>query len=316
MEKRERVQVFEHLAQCTDCREIVSLSTAPEIASNVSTVPVNPGWLSWPVLRWGALAACVLVVGAAVTLRHKQEARPPASIAGEKPAVEMQLPVPNSAIEKKVVSLQAPDSEAQTTLQAKQIPNRQNTVTATPAGENGAAAAGRPVEMADARTASPFAEMVPGRAKTAPEESQNAQAENENGGPLTRNRNMAAKRSTSGTLFSPNLIPRWTLSADGTLQRSLDSGTTWQTIPVSSQTIFRALAADGLEIWVGGADGALFHSSDAGQHWTQVRPVVDGEALEDDIIGVEFTDILHGKLTTSSEETWTTADAGQTWRKW
>jgi photosystem II stability/assembly factor-like uncharacterized protein len=119
----------------------------------------------------------------------------------------------------------------------------------------------------------------------------------------------------SEAFFPENLVPRWTLSADGTLQRSLDSGRSWQTIPVSSQTIFRALSANGLDIWVGGAAGALFHSADAGQHWTQVRPVVNGEALTDDIIGVEFRDALHGKLTSARQETWITADTGQTWQK-
>jgi photosystem II stability/assembly factor-like uncharacterized protein len=75
------------------------------------------------------------------------------------------------------------------------------------------------------------------------------------------------------------------------------------------------LAANGLDIWVGGPAGALFHSSDAGQRWTQVRPVANGEVLEDDIIGVEFTDALNGRVTSSIEETWITADAGQTWQK-
>jgi photosystem II stability/assembly factor-like uncharacterized protein len=120
---------------------------------------------------------------------------------------------------------------------------------------------------------------------------------------------------TADAFVSTNLTPRWTLSSDGTLQRSLDSGRSWQTIPVSGKTIFQALAADGLEIWVGGSAGALFHSSDAGQRWIQVRPVANGEELGDDIIGVEFADPLHGKLTTSNAETWTTADAGQTWHR-
>jgi photosystem II stability/assembly factor-like uncharacterized protein len=111
------------------------------------------------------------------------------------------------------------------------------------------------------------------------------------------------------------LFPRWTLTSDGTLQRSLDSGKTWETIPVSSQANFRALAANGLDIWVGGAKGALYHSSDAGQHWTQVRPIANGELLSSDIIGVEFPDPQHGTLSTSAQETWTTDDAGLSWQK-
>jgi photosystem II stability/assembly factor-like uncharacterized protein len=109
--------------------------------------------------------------------------------------------------------------------------------------------------------------------------------------------------------------PRWTLSPDGVLERSLDGGRTWETIPVAATAALRALAADGFEIWVGGAAGALYHSSDIGQHWVRVIPTVDGEALDADIIGVAFTDASIGKLTTSNHETWTTSDAGQSWQK-
>jgi Photosynthesis system II assembly factor YCF48/Putative zinc-finger len=293
--KREQVEVLEHLSRCTSCREIVAMSaTQPGIADAVSVVRVSPSWLSWPVLRWGAAVACVVVVGAAVTLHQRQVTRPLTGAIG-KPAVAL-THVSNSAVEKKVASLQVPNSEGKTALAGKQAASRRKA-----ADGNHAAADSRPVEMADARTASPFADVVvPGRAKDAFAESQGAQAEQAIG---------------DDAFFPENLIPRWTLSSDGTLQRSLDSGRTWQTISVSSQTMFRALAANGLDIWVGGAAGALFHSSDAGQHWTQVRPVVNGEALADDIIGVEFRDALHGKLTSSMEETWITTDAGQTWQK-
>ena len=309
--KRARVQVLEHLSRCASCRETVSLSAIqPEIAGSVPIVPESPGRLSWPVLRWGALVACVVVVGAVVTLRQKQEARPiVATITEVKPAAEIQVPVANRAIEKKVASLQVPASEAKTASVAK--PAESGLKAGTP--NNYAAAAPSAVEMADARAGSPLAEMVPGRAKDAAAESQVAQAEKAMGGPLSRKTSMVS--AASDALVPANVAPRWTLSSDGTLQRSLDSGRTWQTIAVSSQTIFRALAANGLDIWVGGEAGALFHSSDAGQHWTQVRPVVNGQSVEDDIIGVEFTDPRHGKLTTSSDEIWITADAGQTWQK-
>jgi len=109
--------------------------------------------------------------------------------------------------------------------------------------------------------------------------------------------------------------PSWTLSPDGALQRSFDSGKTWQTIPVASQVVFRALAANDSDIWVGGTAGALYHSSDAGQHWTQIRPVVEGKPLTADIVTVQFPDAQHGKLTTADHEAWTTSDAGVSWHK-
>ena len=309
--KREQLEVLQHLSQCTNCREIVSLSAPqPDIANAVSLAPESRRWLSLPVLRWGAALVCVLVVGAAITLRDKQESRHVADpIAQGRPAAETQLPAPNSAIEKKIASLQVPKPEAKIAFGAKRAAK---TIPANPAEGNGAPANSRPIEMAEARTASSFADIVPGRAKDALAESQSAPTAKAIAGTLAMNKGMPA---ASDAFLPENLIPRWTLSSDGTLQRSLDSGRTWQTIPVSSRTIFRALYAAGFDIWVGGAAGSLFHSSDAGQHWTQVRPVVNGQALTDDIIGVEFRDALHGKLTSSIQETWITSDAGQTWQK-
>lgn len=332
---RERVQVLEHLSRCAGCRDVLSLAaTQPDMAGAVSVARKSAGWFSWPVLRWGAAVACVMVVGAAVTLRHRQESQQVAPLvsevkpAGGKPAVGAQTSVPENAFVKMPASLQLSDHEAKTGVVAKQAeqpsqagasrPAMQSTLVAgasapsAPSGSYSATAPG-PVEMADAGTGSPMAEMVPGRAKAALAESQDAYAQKAVVGGLLKKRSMAANAAQEAALPA-NLAPRWTLSSDGTLQRSLDSGGTWQTIPVSSKTIFRALAANGLDIWVGGSAGALFHSADAGQHWIQLRPVANGEILADDIIGVEFTDLLHGKLTTSNTETWLTADGGQTWQ--
>jgi photosystem II stability/assembly factor-like uncharacterized protein len=108
--------------------------------------------------------------------------------------------------------------------------------------------------------------------------------------------------------------PSWTISANGNLQRSIDSGKNWQTIPVADNTVIHALAANGSDIWVGGAAGALYHSSDAGQHWNQVKPAANGKLLTADIVTVEFDDVQHGKVTTANRETWTTSDAGSSWQ--
>ena len=75
------------------------------------------------------------------------------------------------------------------------------------------------------------------------------------------------------------------------------------------------LSAAGAEVWAGGVSGILYHSSDGGESWTRVVPAAAGVTLTGDIITVEFTDQQNGKLTTSHPETWTTADAGQSWQK-
>jgi hypothetical protein len=149
-------------------------------------------------------------------------------------------------------------------------------------------------------------------------------------------------------------LPRWTISASGGLQRSYDSGKTWQDVDVNSSAaaagslslvaanvtankqaekdsnatsmerkvraiatplVFRAVAANGPDVWAGGSSGALYHSLDAGLHWIRVTPAASGIALAGDILTVEFSDAQHGRLTTSASEMWTTANAGQTWQK-
>jgi hypothetical protein len=151
----------------------------------------------------------------------------------------------------------------------------------------------------------------------------------------------------SFTDLSPVLLPLWSINAAGALQRSLDHGSTWQTVDVNANLVldaaslqvsaqtsrskakdagkatkrdtaalsFRAVSAAGTEVWAGGSAGALYHSQDAGIHWTRVFPAAGSTGLTGDILTLEFADLQHGKLCTSTSEVWITADAGQTWQK-
>jgi photosynthesis system II assembly factor YCF48-like protein/putative zinc finger protein len=145
--------------------------------------------------------------------------------------------------------------------------------------------------------------------------------------------------------------PRWTITPGGGLQRSFDQGRTWQDVDVNASllspaglkkaqafagaearakdyqadkkalkapaatVVFRAVTAIGTEVWAGGSNGALYHSVDAGAHWTQVVPSSGGGVPTGDIVGLEFSDAQHGKITTSTGEVWITSDNGQTWQK-
>jgi hypothetical protein len=110
-------------------------------------------------------------------------------------------------------------------------------------------------------------------------------------------------------------LSRWTISSDGRLQHSIDAGLTWQPVAVADKASFRALSANGPDVWVGGAAGLLYHSGDSGSSWTKVKPAFANVTLTTDIAAIEFTDLQHGRITTSSGEVWSTEDAGQTWRK-
>jgi hypothetical protein len=67
----ERALVIEHLARCGDCREIVALAlpAAGEVeAPRVATA--GRSWLTWPGLRWGVVAAGVVIVGSFGVLQY------------------------------------------------------------------------------------------------------------------------------------------------------------------------------------------------------------------------------------------------------
>lgn len=59
----ERKIVLEHLARCGECREIVALALPPsEAALQPIARPARGGWLTWPVLRWGLIAAGIIAL--------------------------------------------------------------------------------------------------------------------------------------------------------------------------------------------------------------------------------------------------------------
>lgn len=121
---------------------------------------------------------------------------------------------------------------------------------------------------------------------------------------------------TSGSLLMHDVSSaKWTLSPDGLPQRSFDSGKTWEKMQVDHHAGFRALSAQGMNVWVGGLAGTLYHSADVGMHWTRVIPVAENTTLASDIISMDFRDSMHGRLTTANQEFWSTSDGGKTWQK-
>jgi len=84
---------------------------------------------------------------------------------------------------------------------------------------------------------------------------------------------------------------------------------------VAVPMIFRAVAANGADVWAGGSSGLLYHSTDSGAHWIRVLPFSGGAILTGDVVSVDFPDALHGRVATSTPEVWLTSDAGQTWQK-
>ncbi len=74
---RERALVMEHLARCGDCRDVVALAlpAMESVARLQAASPARIGWLSWPVLRWAALAAGILAVTSIGVLQYNRRAQ-------------------------------------------------------------------------------------------------------------------------------------------------------------------------------------------------------------------------------------------------
>src|ERR1700692_812235 len=103
----EREQVMEHVARCGECREVVALALpASESVFVPSSVRANRGaWLSWPVLRWGVVAAGMVLVASVGVLQYKQRTQQNAALVSS--PVRQQEKV-NTGLQNSRSSAQAP----------------------------------------------------------------------------------------------------------------------------------------------------------------------------------------------------------------
>src|SRR5579863_4176897 len=83
----ERDTVLEHLARCGDCREIVALAL-PEPEEVLIAPTPSRGWFAWPTLRWGFVAAGVIVVASLGVLQYQRSIHP-AIVASRSAAPEL-----------------------------------------------------------------------------------------------------------------------------------------------------------------------------------------------------------------------------------
>jgi len=229
----------------------------------------------------------------------------------------------------------AHDSKSAPQAAAKPAPS------ASPAQSAEASSSSQTVEVQESQAA-PLTPTAKAQASDQLDEKQKelpSQSDSSKSLSVLKGKNVAAAKSASGT----RRIPRWSISADGALQRSLDDGKTWLDENVNSELpsgaskmavtaepenrkkkvqaqpspspVFRAVSAQGAEVWAGGSAAMLYHSADYGAHWTRVLPFSSGAALTGDITSVEFSDPQHGRVLTSAGEVWITADDGQSWRQ-
>lgn len=354
----ERTGVLSHLALCADCREIVALALPATESVATASVAVRRPWFTWPAFRWGFVTAGVALITIGIVEFQRHQPANSAALVGkqakaESIATNLQIPAASQTSSPVPASASRPGASAKATTLAKKM-NRVVAEGAIRAKQKSEKAPGLILGAPGMVGVEAQNQAVSTKTSDKDIASQQLQSPAEqffgdNAGPLTRAKpaDIAPSEPAANRLLAS---PRWSISAVGGLQRSLDKGKTWQNVypdvsalPIVPGTViggpvipaaqpdsmrgqgslktsanpifFRAVVAAGNEVWAGGSNAALFHSSDGGNRWTRVLPSFSGTALTGDVLSVEFPDPQHGTVTTSTPEIWTTSDGGQTWQR-
>jgi len=72
----ERAVVLEHMARCGDCRDIVALALPATESVQEVIIAAPSGWLTWPALRWGFVAAGVIAIASLAVLQYQRRSQP------------------------------------------------------------------------------------------------------------------------------------------------------------------------------------------------------------------------------------------------
>ncbi len=317
---RERAEIAGHLAGCADCREFLALAFGAEFGEPAVVAPSRPARRWSPVWNWAASMATICIVVSAVWEFRAQQATPlerppgPPAInapAPASPSPNLQHAAPKSAPVKTVANgamiaaqgaappVAAPEAAppAQTPPPAAQMEPRssppQQAATPPPPPppqekkDTSDALAAIPAPPGPQVSQSSESVMIQGaapqglatRAKTSQGSMKSAV-----GGAAGQNRFGVMSRAAAARQDMPaGPTVLWTIAASqqrGIVQRSRDGGATWETVPLSEQTGFRAVASAGADVWAGGSGGALFHSTDSGAHWNRVETGVTDTIVE------------------------------------
>jgi len=85
----ERAGVFEHLSRCGDCRDIVALALPATEPVETPVRSATSGWLTWPVLRWGFVAAGVVAIASLGILQYQRRIQPATMASRQTPHLEV-----------------------------------------------------------------------------------------------------------------------------------------------------------------------------------------------------------------------------------
>lgn len=108
---------------------------------------------------------------------------------------------------------------------------------------------------------------------------------------------------------TPDGSVAWRILAQGLVERSTDSGATWQGMQISADAQLLAGSAPTADVcWLVGRNGWIFMTRDS-KNWTRIRP-----PAKLDFVGVTATDATTAVVTTSDGRKYATSNGGKKWQ--
>jgi Putative zinc-finger len=339
---RERTAVEKHAADCARCQALLAAMV------RTTPAPVAAPWWRVHMMAWMvpmSAAAAALIVWTMLPARTALESRQAATQVAEQVGTPAPPPAPatpspaRELADKDAVKPQARDESrpeaprkeaAADQARARQMDFRRadaNDKTnkqavsslakpeAAPEELKAPAAAATPAPPASERDArakamadAMAAAQTPAPPAAAPVPTPQVAAGATNAAEVRADRLMArAAAAPMVQIVSPNPSNRWRL-AGGTVQRSTDGGSTWETQPAGADVTLTAGASPApLVCWLIGPRGRVLLSRD-GATW---KTVSIAEPI--DLVSIRATDDKSATVTAVDGRTFATADGGATW---
>jgi hypothetical protein len=129
---------------------------------------------------------------------------------------------------------------------------------------------------------------------------------------------LASPAQTSATLFkAPSGSILWRTASGGKIERSSDSGRTWQSqLSPSPEDWLSGAAVSDTVCWLAGRNGAIARTLD-GQRWDRIPPPAQATGSAGklpDWTGIAARDAQSATLTASDGRRFATSDGGKTWQ--
>jgi Putative zinc-finger len=300
--ERERAAVLAHLAGCTECRQVLSLSVeaAPPGVVSITSSPRrvrNRVWMPWGAVAAGIAVACSIAV-------YRVEKRPVYA-----PTVTQKPESPAVAPPQEVAQVQAPASQAAIARRKDAPAPLTKTQSTMPAVSGNAIAQNDKQTTADALQQAEVTTDAEPAAKAKAEAaapSRDLRSVTQSAGAIALSDAHAVSRN------APIARPHWRLNEQGQPERSFGDGT-WLVAAPDTPARMHVVSIIGDVVWVGGDESQVFRSLNDGATWQPIALPAKNRN-EHTIIHIRFEGVLTGTIEAADGTIWQTSDGGNTWR--